>query len=87
MQRGADANGNPLYIGYGGTYVAKASGTQVSQVIPTGGSQNWGFAIDDFFSPDNGTAGILFINDTLAFTGDEDNSFWDLLVRPGLFGR
>jgi CubicO group peptidase (beta-lactamase class C family) len=87
LQRDQDANGRPLYMGYGGTFVAKASSSQVSQVIPTGGSGDWGFAVDDFFSPDNGTVGILLINDTAAFTSDDEGGFWDLLVRPALFSK
>jgi CubicO group peptidase (beta-lactamase class C family) len=87
MQRDTDGNGVPLYMGYGGTYVSKASGAEVSQVIATGGSGDWGFAIDDFFSPDNGAAGILLINDTLAFTNADEGGFWDFLVRPVLFAR
>lgn len=87
MQRGTDGNGVPLYVGYGGTSVSKASSSEVSQVIAGGGNEDWGFAIDDFFSPDNGTVGILLYNDTVAFTNDDDNSFWDFLVRPGLFGK
>lgn len=87
MQRGTDGNGVSLYVGYGGTYASKASSSEVSQDIAGGGNENWGFAIDDFLSPDNGTVGILLYNDTVAFTNDDDNSFWDFLVRPGLFGK
>lgn len=87
MQRGTDGNGVPLYVGYGGTYASKTSSSEVSQDIAGGGNENWGFAIDDFLSPDNGTVGILLYNDTVAFTNDDDNSFWDFLVRPGLFGK
>jgi hypothetical protein len=69
------------------TYVAKASSEEVSQVIPTSGSGEWGLAVDDFFSPDTGSVGILLINDTGAFSNDDDNAFWDFQVRPALFGK
>jgi CubicO group peptidase (beta-lactamase class C family) len=79
-------NGDVVYRGYA-VGVFKASSTMVGQIFAAGGDETWGFGITDFMSPDDGTVGINFINDTGAFTGDDENRFWDLLVRPGLFGK
>ena len=77
-------NGDPVFRGYGSD-VFKASNTMVSQVVAAGGSEDWGLSVTDFFSPDDGTVGIELNNDTGAF--NDENRFWDLLVRPALFAK
>lgn len=77
--------GDAFYSGYGFD-VIRATRSTIAHIVTAGGYDQVGFSTTDFLSR-NGTIGIEMNNDLSRFSNNDENAFWDLMVRLSLYQK